>query len=103
MSENGTGIPIVRLEVEGMRHTIQMAVTDHLLNMDVEFRTAVEQAVSTFEFERIVKEEVMHVMRESIRTALQHATYDALRTASVKSTIEWYAQRAVADFILGDK
>ena len=60
MTEN-MGIPIVRLEVESMRHTLVAAMTEHLAQMDTDFQAAINEACTS---ERVREALTLAVNRE---------------------------------------
>lgn len=58
-------MPIVRLEIEGMKQALYSAFSEHMLMLDEQVREAVAEACKT--------ENVLHVIRRSVKEHLQDA------------------------------
>lgn len=56
------GLPIIRLEVESMKRTIRVALTDYMVRMDQDVKQAIED-ICTPEY-------VQGVLRDAVRNAL---------------------------------
>jgi hypothetical protein len=66
MKEKYTPIPIIRLEVEGMRHAINVALHEHHLDMDSSIQSAVDEFCSKENIDAIVKSQVKIVIEKII-------------------------------------
>lgn len=50
--------PVVRLEVEGMRHTVMAAMTEYQAQIDADIRTAIDEHCSSENIQRVIKKTV---------------------------------------------
>ena len=60
-------VPIIRLEVEGMKHTVQVALMNHAAQMD----TSIQQAVEAYCTKENIDAVVMKVAREALDMAVR--------------------------------
>jgi hypothetical protein len=60
-------IPIIRLEVEGMRHTISTALLEHQAQMDTDVRNAVETYCQPDNISRIIHDAARDALNTAIR------------------------------------
>lgn len=84
------GMPVIRLEIEGMKHTIMHAMTQHLAQMDADIQAVVEnlctparilEVITTTaqkEIDQVVKAEVERFYRygkgqEAVKQAVARA------------------------------
>lgn len=72
-------MPMIRLEVEGMRYSVIHAFTMHSVEIQQALDKALEKALSDFDFAAVVKAEADRVLRESVVKAV----------ASVASSLMW--------------
>jgi len=65
-------IPIIRLEVEGMRHTVQTALMEHAAKMDSSIQAAVEAYCTDANIDAVVRkaatEAIDAAVREEVRS-----------------------------------
>jgi hypothetical protein len=59
-------IPIVQLNVESMRHTMQQAFSQHLLDMDKMFQHAIEQACRPENVQAVLQDAAERFLREAV-------------------------------------
>lgn len=64
-------IPIVRLEVESMRHAMQQAFSSHLLEMDGMFQQAIEQACRPEHVQAVLNEAAERFLREAVSAEMK--------------------------------
>lgn len=60
-------IPIIRLEVEGMRHTVSAALSAHSAQMDADIRAAVEAYCTPENLAHVVKKLATAALEDAIR------------------------------------
>ena len=63
MTEN---LPIIRLEVGHLRHTMVRMMTDHTAKMDFQIKQAIEQACSPDNVQRILDEAARRYLAQAI-------------------------------------
>ena len=84
-------IPIIRLEVQGMAHTIHMALMEHQALMDTSVRKAVDAMCTSENIDRIVAEQVQIHMAAAIKEEVrQFFSYTATGRAAVKEAVGKY-------------
>lgn len=66
MKEKYTPIPIIRLEVEGMRHAISVALHEHHMEMDASVQSAINEFCNKENIDSIVKSQVKVAMEKLI-------------------------------------
>ncbi len=88
-------IPIIRLEIEGMKRTLMRALPEHAAEMDASVQAAVE-AYCTPEnigaiIEKAVKDALDAAVKEEVRTFFQWSNPGrlAVREAVIKHLDEW--------------
>jgi len=64
-------IPIIRLEVEGMKRTICAALSEHAAQMDADIKAAVEDYCTPANLKRIVGETARRVLDTTIREEVE--------------------------------
>ena len=68
---NATPIPIVRLEVEQMKHSILMACSEYAVQMDADIQAAVEEACKPEHISAVIRkyahEEIDNAIKEEIK------------------------------------
>lgn len=65
-------LPIVKIELEGMRQSICVALTSHFERLDSDFRAAIDQAVKEFDPTVVFKRHVEQVIDDSVKKAVEH-------------------------------
>jgi len=61
------GIPIIRMEVEGIRRTMVMALTEHAAQMDEDIKNAVEAYCTPENISRIIHEAAYRALDSAIK------------------------------------
>lgn len=70
-----TGIPVIRIELEGMKLAIVTAYTKHMAEIDNDVQAAIKAAVDNFD----IRAEVKRIAGDCIREALKRAIEDQFR------------------------
>lgn len=65
------GVPIIRLEVEGMRLVVHQALMEHAARMDADVQAAIERAITPENVSRIVQETAAREVRAAIDSAIE--------------------------------
>jgi hypothetical protein len=60
-------IPIIKLEVEGMRHTVMCALMEHQAKMDASIQAAIDAACTPENIDRVVQEAAGRALKEVIQ------------------------------------
>jgi len=86
-------MPIVRLEVEHMKHSIQMACTEYIAKMDADIQAAVERVCTPEHISDVVcraaKETIDKAVDEEVRSFYRYgAGREAVRKAVVDTLTE---------------
>lgn len=68
--DNST-IPIIRLEIEGFKHTLVNAFSKHLIGIDDQVRKAVEQVCSPENIDRILVEHADKYIKQAIEEEMR--------------------------------
>lgn len=64
--------PIIRLEVEGMRHAILRALDDRASAINDETNKAIDRFIATFDWQAEVARLLEPMMREAIKAAMRN-------------------------------
>ena len=69
-------MPIIKIELESMKHTVCHAMTEHLSEMDEGIQEAVKVAVDNFDYRgeisRIANAQIKQALEEAIRRHFQY-------------------------------
>jgi len=69
-------LPVIKIEIEGMRHAICTMLHEHAMTMDETFQAAVNDFLKPENMEIFIKETVAHTMRGVIgETIREYFTY----------------------------
>lgn len=66
------GVPLIRLEVEYMKHSIVHALSEYQVQMDQQLKVAVEKACSPENLQRVLDQEVRNTLDLAIKNELDH-------------------------------
>lgn len=72
MSRDNMSIPIIKLEVEGMRRTVQMALSEFMVQQDAMLKAALDAYLTEDNISRIVNETVRVTIQDCIKDAAQN-------------------------------
>lgn len=59
--------PIIKFEIESIKHTLATAINDHLLKLDQEFKVALDKECDPDNIRRILEDQVSKSVEERIR------------------------------------
>lgn len=65
-------IPIIRMEVEGMKHAIMAAFMEHTAKLDEDMKAAVEQFCTPDNLKSIIYSQVKSVLDQIIRSEIDN-------------------------------
>lgn len=80
-------VPIVRIELQGMRQQILHAFSEHMLRLDSDVQAAVDLAIRNFDIKGEVAKVFEAVAQEQIRDAVRSAMWDVFRNEDVKALL----------------
>jgi hypothetical protein len=68
--------PVIRLEVQGMKHAIQIALSEHLIKMDMDIQSAIDRVCTPTNISAIVFDAAQNFYRygdgrEAIKEAVE--------------------------------
>jgi len=66
-----TAIPMIRLEVEGMKYAIQMAMSEHLIKMDKDIQAAVDAVCTPERITAIVFDTATREIKAAIESEVR--------------------------------
>ncbi len=72
------GFPVVRVELEGMRMTLQTALTEHIAGRDRDIREALNEAVTAFDIKAEVRQQATKQFRSMVADVVGSAIRKAL-------------------------
>lgn len=72
MTEPLDTIPIIRLEVNRMRHALQVALTEHSATMDADMQHAIEQFCTSENIHQIIHETASRVLADIIQEEVKN-------------------------------
>lgn len=65
-------MPIIRMEVEGMRHAILTALSEHHLQLDEQFKAAVNDFCKPENIQQIINEAAARELKSAIDTEVRN-------------------------------
>ena len=83
-----TGLPMVRIEIDSMKHSILKAITDTNSSFTKDLEPAIERAIQSYDWEGKIKLEVHDAIAKAVARFYSYGSgYDAIE-AAVFSTLE---------------
>ncbi len=64
--------PIIRIQVEGMKHTIMLAMEQHLMKMDEDVKRAVEEACTPERVTAVIRNAAETEVKKAIESEVQN-------------------------------
>ena len=96
-------LPIIRFELTGMKHTVQMMLQEHTAMLDEQVNAAIEQALAPGQIEGVVRRAVQESVNEAVSSEIQsffrysNPGRQAIREAVQAHLAEHWAPRAEGD------
>jgi hypothetical protein len=93
-------IPIIKLEVQGMKHTVQTALAQYAAQMDSSVQAAIEAYCSDDNLNAVINAAVRGALEEAIKSEVQDyfrwsgAGREAVRAAVTEHLDQFYALKA---------
>jgi len=91
--------PMIRLDIEGMKYQILHALTVHQQEITEIVSAYMDNAIKTFDFEKVVHAEIEKLLPELIHQALQSSLQKIIWNGSVKESLEAMAHQAIAKYL----
>ena len=66
------GIPVIRLEIEGMKHAVIHAMTRHLAQMDSEIQAAVEHACKPEHISALIETTARGEIAKAVKSEIEN-------------------------------
>jgi len=63
-------IPIVRLEIEGMKHSVQTALTEYIMQMDEDIHVAIEKVITPDNISLVISDSVARTLKDVLQTEI---------------------------------
>jgi hypothetical protein len=64
--------PVIRLEVQGMKHAIQIALSEHLIKMDMDIQSAIDRVCTPTNISAIVFDAAQREIKAAIDQHIQN-------------------------------
>ncbi len=84
-------IPIIRLELQGMKHTLAMALTEYVTQMDADIQQAIERYCTAENLTQIIAETVQRtldvVVQEEVKRFFEYGEGRKVVAAAVKEKL----------------
>ena len=90
-----SSIPIVRIEVEHMKQSIIHAFSEKQLDIDKDFKIALDTALVSFNFPEEVQKMAHEVLKTELRNAVQRAVWDIVDSVEWKKAIKTLLVKAL--------
>lgn len=91
--EKQMNMPIIRFEIQGMQHTLSVALSEHIAKMDTDIQEAIKRACTPKYIQQIIDEEVRNnldiVMRDSIRNFFTRGEGRKTIADAMMTKIKW--------------
>jgi hypothetical protein len=72
MNREDFATPVIRFEVQGMKHSIMVALTEANLKLDRDMRAAVEAACEPSRVAQVLREEAWRCTQEALKDAVRN-------------------------------
>jgi hypothetical protein len=82
MSNDNSRFPVIRIELESMKQTLTAAVSEHLLQMDMFVRAAIEEAVNKFDYPGVIRQAAKEVIESELKYIVGGSLHEAIRSAA---------------------
>lgn len=80
--------PIVKIEIESMRHSLKTMLSEHVLAVDEQMRAAVDEALKPENVAEFLREQVRIHMRAAISDEIQRAFgYTSAGRAAIREAV----------------
>ncbi len=87
-------IPIIKLEVQGMKYAIHTALAEHSLLMDKSIQAAVEEYCTPGNIDRIVKAEAMQALDAAVKEEVRSFFgYGAVGRKAVREAVHHWLNK----------
>ncbi len=97
-------MPIIRLEVEGMKYQILHAFTQHNDEIEKVVADALAQVLKNFDFSDLIRKEVSRLLGECVRKGISEAVAQSLaEVPSIRSGLQLEVTRQLRGMFEGLK
>ena len=79
--------PIIRLEIEGMKHTIMHAMTQYLTQMDADIQAAVERACKPEHISALIETTAREQIAKAVKTEIESFYSYGRGRAAIKEAV----------------
>jgi len=81
-------LPIIRLEIEGMRHTVMACLSEYAAKMDADVQNAVAEAITPENIGRIIRESAAREVKSAIESEIHRFfSYDPVGATFIREAV----------------
>ena len=80
-------LPIIRLEMQQMKHTIITALTSHQLQINQYVDVTLQRAIDEFDYDSVVKQSVDEAITDAIKSYFKYGDGRKVIEAAVKQAL----------------
>lgn len=92
-------MPLLRLELEGMRYQVMHALAVHQKEIEESVEAVLKREIEAFDFEAIIRCEVQRAFSKALTDAIQHHVWETLMEPEIQERIRSGTARNVADAV----
>ena len=81
-------LPVVRIELEGMKQTIIRAFTEESLKLDADVEAAIHSAIKNFNIQRVIQVEAEEILARNIREQLDGAVRSLMWDEDIRALLK---------------
>lgn len=81
--------PVIRLEIEGMKHTVRQCLSEYAARMDSDVQAAINAAITPGNISRIVTESAAREVKQAIESEIRRFfTYDSEGAQFIRHAVD---------------
>lgn len=81
-------IPVIRIELERMRHTFCAMLGEHMAKMDRDIRAAIEAEITPERVGAMLRQQAAETLREAIKSALEASVRYGAGAATLRQMVD---------------
>ncbi len=90
-------IPIIRLEIEGMKHTVHQCLSEYAARMDSDVQAAIDEALTPENIRAIIRAAASREIKDAIESEIHRFfTYDPTGAKFIRDAVDVELKERVA-------
>lgn len=81
--------PVIRLEIEGMRHTVHQCLSEYAARMDADVQAAIDEALTPENIGKIIRDTAAREVKTAIESEIHRFfAYDPVGAQFIRKAVE---------------